>query len=47
MRRPRNYKMLSEVMADLLLVAGLLLITLGSLAGFVYLLALIAGGTHA
>ncbi|WP_337047246.1 hypothetical protein [Serratia liquefaciens] len=47
MRRPRNYKMLSEVVADLLLMAGVLFITLGSLAGFVYLLGLMAGGHHA
>jgi hypothetical protein len=39
--------MLSEVVADLLLVSGILLITLGSLVGFVYLLGLMAGGHHA
>lgn len=47
MRKPRSYKMLSEVVADLLLIAGAVFITLGVLAGFVYLVNLFTGGFHA
>ncbi|WP_162302871.1 hypothetical protein [Serratia sp. P2ACOL2] len=43
MRRPRNYKMLSEIVAELLVVTGVLFFTLGSLVGFVYLLGVMVG----
>jgi len=47
MRRPRNYKMLAEVVASLLLVAGIVLITLGGLLSFAYVLAIILGLDYA